>query len=425
MIYLREITASDQPTKSLFVPVDSYYKNYTWPWVYVSGKNLTEGEIENIFSGKNLTNMKVIYPVQNKIEKLNIPDWAVFKKASYLEWNYANGETIMSLCTLAKETGQKIYIEFVKKYCDFTIEHMPLFRKQFNIDHDVRGTDYRIFRKGMLDDVGGPVLPYVELALLDSNNTFSSSPYDSLIQVMADYVMNRQFRLPDGTLCRPEPQRWTVWSDDQFMSIPFLVRMGKLTSQDKYYNEALKQIINFHKYLFVPAEGLYKHGWFSWTGKRSAVYWGRANGWAAWAISEALKYIPANILGYNKVKKLFINYLYGLIKVQDKDGMWHQVLNDPSSYEETSCTAMFTIALSRAIQHGWLNKKYSANVQKAWAALTKRISGGIVEGICGGTGMGSTAKFYEERKTYKNDPRGLGAIITAAVEVQKLYDLGY
>ena len=45
-----------------------------------------------------------------------------FKKHSYFEWHYANGETMLSILSLADHTGDKKYSEFVKRFCDFTLE---------------------------------------------------------------------------------------------------------------------------------------------------------------------------------------------------------------------------------------------------------------------------------------------------------------
>jgi len=101
--------------------------------------------------------------------------------------------------------------------------------------------------------------------------------------------------------------------------------------------------------------------------------------------------------------------------------MWHQVLTDTSSFEETSCTAMFILAAARGITYGILEKKYASNVFKAWNSIQKNIDkDGIVKNICCGTGIGYDTDFYKNRKRYDNDPRGLGAVITAAVEVGKL-----
>ena len=100
--------------------------------------------------------------------------------------------------------------------------------------------------------------------------------------------------------------------------------------------------------------------------------------------------------------------------------MWHQVLDHPESYEESSCTAMFIIGLARGVNNGWLDKSYKKLALKSWIALTKKIEDGIVHGICRGTGMGNDIEFYFKRPTVDNDPRGLGAVLTAGVEISKL-----
>jgi hypothetical protein len=53
--------------------------------------------------------------------------------------------------------------------------------------------------------------------------------------------------------------------------------------------------------------------------------------------------------------------------------------------------------------------------------LQKKIStSGTVSGICRGTGIGENLEFYFTRQTFDQDPRGLGAVITAGIEMEKL-----
>ena len=204
-------------------------------------------------------------------------------------------------------------------------------------------------------------------------------------------------------------------------SVPLLLQAARITGQQKYYNDAANQAINFQKYLWDETTGLYRHGWFSNTGKQSAVCWGRANGWIAWATAELLDVLPKQHPLYKKIEKKFRQHIASLIHYQADDGMWRQVLNNPNSYEETSCTAMFTIAIARGINKGWLNKKYKVAAIKGWNAVAANItSQGIVHGICRGTEIGADDQFYMSRKTIDNDPRGLGAVITAGIEISKL-----
>ncbi len=101
--------------------------------------------------------------------------------------------------------------------------------------------------------------------------------------------------------------------------------------------------------------------------------------------------------------------------------MWHQVLDHPDSYEETSCTAMFVLGIARGVTNGWLDDTYRESALNGWKALTNKIdSNGVVHGICRGTGVGDNLQFYFNRPTIDNDPRGLGAVITAGIEISKL-----
>ena len=79
------------------------------------------------------------------------------------------------------------------------------------------------------------VLPFAGLSLKEKNQD-----YLEILNTMVNYDFNEQPRLKDGTLCRPEPEKWTVWADDLFMSVPLFLRMGKITGDKKYFDDAAK-----------------------------------------------------------------------------------------------------------------------------------------------------------------------------------------
>jgi rhamnogalacturonyl hydrolase YesR len=305
---------------------------------------------------------------------------------------------------------------FAKTYVDFILKHLEYFHWQYDSLYEFRGSYHRIFRLTMLDDAGAPALPFTSLYIKDHDTDFRK-----IIDPVINYVSNKQVRLTDSTFCRPEPVENTVWADDLFMSVPLLLQATKITGDKKYLNDAAKQAINFQKYLWDERAGLYRHGWFSNTGKQSAVCWGRANGWIAWATSELLNALPKQHPLYKKIENNFRQHIASLIRYQADDGMWRQVLNNPNSYEETSCTAMFTLAIARGVSNGWLSKKYKEYASKGWNAVVNHVTtDGIVHGICRGTEIGDDEQFYMNRKTIDNDPRGLGAVITAGIEISKL-----
>ncbi len=353
---------------------------------------------------------------QRILPELLIDTTLTYQRDPYADWNYSNGNTIWSLLPLAKETGDKKYLDFVKHYTGFLLDHRNYFEKQYDSLFIFRGSYHRLFRMTMLDDAGSAILPFVELDLTEKDPVLQQ-----VIKPIGDYILNKQVRLPDGTYCRPEPTMFTVWADDLFMSVPFLLRMGKITGKTAYYDSAANQFVRFRKYLLNKENGLYQHGWFSHTQKQAPVAWGRANGWIAWSTAELLSWLPVTHPAYPQVLASFKAQVETLAKYQAKDGMWHQVLNNSASYKETSCTAMFTLVMARGVREGWLDIKYKDNALLGWNAVKNKIEAdGTVHGICRGTEIGFDEQFYFDRKSFDQDPRGLGAVITAGVEISKL-----
>ncbi|WP_217620905.1 glycoside hydrolase family 88 protein, partial [Bacillus sp. GbtcB13] len=79
------------------------------------------------------------------------------------------------------------------------------------------------------------------------------------------------------------------------------------------------------------------------------IPWGRGNGWVLFSLSELLAVLPTEHPDRKELIRLFRTLCGGILQCQGDSGLWHQVLTDPESYEETSCTAMFVYALSRGI----------------------------------------------------------------------------
>jgi rhamnogalacturonyl hydrolase YesR len=430
-VYLRLITGEgDQSPEHNFNLMSPYRNLENNNWLYagpfrVEGKQDAYRLLKTEFSPER--GIDIYYRENNRIiswqpgprnviSKLKIAEENTYQRDSYLEWHYATGAMMWSILRLSQMTEHNPYLKYVTDFCEFTLEHYDYFKWQYHSLDAFRGGNHRIFRRTMLDDAGAPSRPFVTLA--ESKN---ESIYLDLIDQMADYVLNEQVRLADGTFCRPEPEHNTVWADDLFMSVPFLLEMGKLTENKTYYDEAVYQIKKFYGYLFDKKMGLNYHGWYDERKEASTVFWGRANGWMIWATSEALQILPNDYESYDDILRLYISHITGLLKYQDTSGMWHQVLDHPESYEETSCTAMYCLAIARGVRNGWLEPELAVHAEKAWKALQNKINEtGTVSGICRGTGIGKDLNFYFTRKTFDHDPRGLGAVITAGIEMEKL-----
>lgn len=239
------------------------------------------------------------------------------------------------------------------------------------------------------------------------------------IDVYLDWIANRQFRMPDGTLARQRPLPVTLWLDDLYMSVPGLAQMGALTGERRYYDDAVRQILQFSQRMFVADTGLYMHSWVEGMDPHPAFHWGRANGWAVVAMVELLDVLPADHPGRPAVLAQLKAHVAGLAKVQSGTGLWHQLLDRPDSYLETSASAMYAYAMARAINRGWIDRRaYAPVALLAWQGVSTKVSvAGEVEDVCVGTGVGFDPAFYYYRPRSVRAAHGYGPVLLAGAEV--------
>jgi unsaturated rhamnogalacturonyl hydrolase len=235
----------------------------------------------------------------------------------------------------------------------------------------------------------------------------------------ANWVSTQQFRLSDGTFARNNPLPNTVWLDDLYMSVPCLAQMGVLTGDRRYFDDAAKQILQFHSRMFVEENDLWMHSWVQEMSPHPAFHWARANGWALMATAELLTVLPKDHPQRTQLLETFRSHAAGLRRTQAPSGLWHQLLDRPDSYEETSASTMFVFALTRAINYGWLSRTtWAPIVLRGWNGVRTQVNAmGQVEGTCIGTGIGWDDTFYLNRPTSVNAAHGYGPIFLAGAEI--------
>jgi unsaturated rhamnogalacturonyl hydrolase len=236
------------------------------------------------------------------------------------------------------------------------------------------------------------------------------------------WVATGQFRLQDGTLARNRPLPNTLWLDDLYMSVPCLAQAGKLTGEQRYYDDAAKQILQFADRMFVKDKKLFMHAWAQDMEHHPAFHWARANGWAIMAMAELLDVLPENHASRPRVLALFRQHAEGLIANQGHAGLWHQLLDRRESYEETSASAMYVFAIARGINRGWLDAAaFGPATSLGWNAVAKKVNDkGQVEGTCVGTGVGWDPMFYMYRPVHLLAAHGYGPMFLAGAEMLEL-----
>ncbi len=328
-------------------------------------------------------------------------------------WEYHNGVVNIGMLELGEVLNDRRDIDYSLKNYDFIFNNSPYFKGKANGRNKWSYPFGQMFVFEQLDDCGAMGASIIDVYHLRERN-------DALdyINNAADFMINDMYRLDDGTYCRDFPTDKTIWGDDLYMSVPFLARMGNLTGERKYFDEAVKQVLLFTKYLWDEHAQLYYHGWYSDIEKHSVAHWSRVNGWIIMAQVELLKFLPKNHPGWEKVKNNLIRQILGVAGYQSKSGHWHQLLDKEDSYLETSGTAMFTYAIAFAVNQGILPARYITIAGNGWKGLMSASDRGTINQNCMGTGIQDDLNYYYTRAQRQNDV-GFGAVILAGVELLK------
>lgn len=337
-----------------------------------------------------------------------------FRLASY-EW----GVTYSAMLAAADATGDEAYRKYVYDRFNFLAEVAPYFKQVYEKYGTTDPQMLQILTPHALDDAGAVCAAMMKAQMKDKNLKLQA-----LIDNYFNFIMYKEYRLADGTFARNRPYHNTLWLDDMFMGIPAVALMGRYASdnQQKYYQEAVRQVLQFAGRMFVPEKGLFRHGWVEGMKDHPAFHWGRANGWAILTMCEVLDVLPENNPDREKIIGLLQAHVRGLAACQSKDGFWHQLLDRNDSYLETSATAIYVYCMAHAINKGWIDAMaYGPVVQLGWHAVASAINAqGQVEGTCVGTGMGYDPSFYYYRPVNVYAAHGYGPVIWAGAEMINL-----
>ena len=336
------------------------------------------------------------------------------------EWHYTNGVLNMALIDLSNFLSDKKYADYAAAHIAFGMDNYKFFQKRYDKDKD--GPHYlyplgQLWTMDELDDFGA-----MGASMIDVYQTVKRNDYKQYIEKAAKHISEERDRLDDGTLVRKFPHEMTLWADDLYMSVPFLARLGKFTGDKKYWDDAILQIKNFSKYLWDENKELYWHCYYTDVERNGVAHWGRANGWVMMAKVHLLNFLPKDYPGREDVIKDLERQILGVAKYQSAEGLWHQVLDKTDSYLESSCSAMFTYCIARAVNQKWIDARYGSIAIHGWDGLkeNKIQADGEVKDICVGTGIEDNLAFYYNRPARLNEKHGLGAVIDAGIEVIKL-----
>lgn len=238
-----------------------------------------------------------------------------------------------------------------------------------------------------------------------------------------------------------------MWLDGLYMAQPFYAeytsRFTAPEKRDAAYRDIMRQFIIVARHTYDEATGLYRHAfdescsmpWCVDEKGRAAHAWGRALGWYCMAIVDTLDFIPEGTEGREEVLEIFRGICATLPRYADpKSGMWYQVLDQPGregNYVEATCSAMFTYAMLKGVRKGYLPKSARSYARKCYRRLLKEFvrydDAGLLklDRCCEVAGLGGKQNrmgdydYYIKERIRSNDPKGIGPLIWAALEMER------
>ncbi|MDN3670378.1 glycoside hydrolase family 88 protein [Echinicola jeungdonensis] len=400
-------------------PLHLIQPDYAVPYGKVSPKSVESvlGKINSYLEDKTPVTLKdkssgeTISDLSHFASEVELVD-GDFRLFSY-EW----GVTYAGMLAAFEATGDEKYKDYTDKRLTFLSNLYSHQIQKVKDNSSYQSPIPKVMHPHALDDAGA-----LCAALIKAQKAGVEADFNPIIDDFIDFIINKQFRLEDGTLARNRPLTHTLWLDDLFMSVPALAQMGSKTGDSKYFDEAVKQVLAFSDRMFNEEKGIYMHGWVEGVEHFPQFHWGRANGWAFMTLVELLDVLPENHPGREQVMAYFTGHAKGLVSYQSNTGLWHQLLDRNDSYLETSASAIYTYAFAKAINKGWLDYRvFGPLTLLAWSGVAEQVNdAGQVKGTCVGTGMGFDPAFYYHRPVSVYAAHGYGPVLLAGAEVIKL-----
>jgi len=247
-------------------------------------------------------------------------------------------------------------------------------------------------------------------AFLDTGKDYADAQFDKKFSLDHFKTGATDYLEKNGGTHPPEGLSWQTryWVDDMFMIIGLQMQAYRATKDPVYLNHATAEMASYLDKLQQP-NGLFFHEF------TAPYFWGRGNGWFAVGMAEVLSNLPEDHPQRARILDGYKKMMAALKQFQSPTGAWNQLIDDPTAWGESSCTAMFTFGMAEGVRHGWLDDSYKEPAKKGWIAVTNFLDkdANMTE-VCIGTNRNKSRQFYLDRPREVGNLHGQAAAIWAA-----------
>ncbi len=330
----------------------------------------------------------------------------------YQTWLLADG-----MRRTAQVLDEPRYRNYGEQNLDFIFRHMGFFQRQ-NDAHMTAAPvgDGKLSPIGCYFRIGALWQTGLAPLVLERSAATKDAKYEPFLARFRKFLAENPC-FEDGVFYRKGKGMMT---DDPYMTVPFLVREWKRTGEARHLDSAITQVLGTHARLLDDKHGLLRHLWDLKTQQPAGEFWARGNGWTLLAHVELLSALPQDHPRRAEVLAAFVKHMNGVRGCADVKGGWHQVLDHPESWIETSGTGMLTYCIARGVNEGWLDDRYAGTARKGWKALqTKVTADGDLTDVCASTDTGDLV-YYLNRPRLKGDLHGFGSFLLAGAEIVRM-----
>ena len=337
-----------------------------------------------------------------------------------LKWNYTTGLELKAMLDASPEA-----LSYVDAWYDAII--------------DSTGTIYKYKKSNYsLDHVcpGRTLFQLLDLTGKEKYRVAMDTLYSQL---------QSQPRTPEGGFWHKKIYPNQMWLDGLYMAQPFYAEyttryVTDSLQREQNFADIVLQFTTVYNHTYDVTNGLLRHAWDSshsmfWcnpeTGQSDHA-WGRALGWYAMALVDVIEIFPDG--PYKDCLIGILNNVYQVLPLYaDKQtGMWFQVLDQPyrqGNYLEATCSAMFTYAWLKGCRLGVLSNLDGArqSYQSLLSTFVTEEDGLVnlnqcceVAGLGGKDNRRGDYEYYINERVRANDPKGIGPLIWAALEYERL-----
>jgi unsaturated rhamnogalacturonyl hydrolase len=210
-----------------------------------------------------------------------------------------------------------------------------------------------------------------------------------------------------------------VWIDTLFMAGIVLADSYRLFDREDTKAEALVQFERHQACLQDSESGLFRHLYeVSSDSHMAGAFWGRGNGWMAASLVDMVRAIGADTPGAAPIVESFQKQMAGARAVQEPDGSFHTILDDPSTYREMSVTAAMGYGALAGVKLNLLDQSFIDVGERALEVVVGNIAeNGVVQNVSGGT---SGFIAYEDYNQIPISPRLYGQALAVLLMTEYL-----